>query len=139
MSAKRNLSTFVLTGFFALPAYSLDLVCQSKYFNGTPASMHLTASSRSENELTNVSLKIGGEEIRNVSLSQGQAYNGRTYKNMQLYVLPQNGSSKPGWESTSLSLLLPQGWGEQGHFVGYVVEKSSDGGSYNKVFCGTID
>lgn len=124
---------------FAAPAYALKLSCGSKYFVNEAARVMLTANSGSEEKLTKLVLTIDGEIIRQVQKTLGQEYSGQSYKDMLLYSLDQSKNSKNRWSSSNLSLMLPQGWGEQGRFTGYIIEKSSDGGSYNKVFCSTLD
>jgi len=127
------LSAIIATSFFAVPAFSMELNCSSRYFMNTSAKVQLTASSGSEDELTNINLTIDGEKVRRQRISRGQEYSGRKYKNMMLFDLGQSANY------ASFSLLLPQGWGEQGRFIGFLVVKASDGGTYNKMFCGTMD
>lgn len=126
------------TSLMSITAQSMELTCKSKYFINQPAMVILTANSIAESELLELSLKIDNDEIRKVRETKGQDYSGRTYKNMIVFKL-KNTVDTGRYESASLALMLPQGWGEQGNFVGYIIERASDGGTYNKVFCSTID
>lgn len=132
-----TLTILTLISTTTLVANALELECQAKYFNGEKSAIHLEAKSPGEMRLTQVKLTLDGERFRQAKSVSGREYNGRKYSEMIRFGLKSTEGDV--FEEASVSILLPQGWGEAGEFIGYVVEKASDGGSYNKIFCSTID
>jgi hypothetical protein len=135
----KNLSLLILMCAAVSSASAMDLECRSRYFNGDSMKVVLSATSFSEDHLNGLFLVIDNDLVRKIKAVKGTEYAGRKYKNMMVYDLKMSSGQRSGWDCVSLSLLLPIGWSEMGRFDGYIIEKASDGGSYNKVLCGTTE
>jgi len=110
--------------------------CGANYFNGVQLQVGLHAVVANPTTLTAVTLTVGDQTaFANVSAQADPTYRPRKYDGFTRFIIPQRAEWGGFGNPSDIALLLPNNFGAARNFIGYVTERASDGGSFNKVFC----
>jgi hypothetical protein len=112
------------------------ITCGSNYFNGQQLQVGLHGVVANSATLTAVTLTVGNQTaFANASAQADPTYRPRKYDGFNRFIIPVRAEWDGFGNPSDIALLLPNNLGAARNFIGYVTERASDGGSFNKIFC----